>query len=70
MASSPLDCSRPGRRLSWLASMLIPGRRSQGLVPTCVIGIAGTLAGSPATRLLPGHRAIRAAPGTDWSAHR
>jgi uncharacterized membrane protein YeaQ/YmgE (transglycosylase-associated protein family) len=25
--------------------MLIPGRRSQGLVPTCVIGIAGTLAG-------------------------
>jgi len=28
-----------------LANMLIPGRRSQGLVVTCVIGILGALAG-------------------------
>ena len=28
-----------------LANMLIPGRRSQGLVLTCVIGIAGALLG-------------------------
>jgi uncharacterized membrane protein YeaQ/YmgE (transglycosylase-associated protein family) len=28
-----------------LANMLIPGRRSQGLVITCVIGIAGALLG-------------------------
>jgi hypothetical protein len=26
-----------------LANMLIPGRRSQGLILTCVIGIAGAL---------------------------
>jgi uncharacterized membrane protein YeaQ/YmgE (transglycosylase-associated protein family) len=35
-----------------LANMLIPGRRSQGLVITCVIGIAGALLGGwLATRL-------------------
>jgi uncharacterized membrane protein YeaQ/YmgE (transglycosylase-associated protein family) len=28
-----------------LANMLIPGRRSQGLIITCVIGIAGALLG-------------------------
>ena len=28
-----------------LANMLIPGRRSQGLVLTCVIGVAGALLG-------------------------
>jgi uncharacterized membrane protein YeaQ/YmgE (transglycosylase-associated protein family) len=28
-----------------LANMLIPGRRSQGLLVTCVIGIAGALLG-------------------------
>ena len=28
-----------------LANMVIPGRRSQGLVITCVIGIAGALLG-------------------------
>ncbi len=28
-----------------LANMLIPGRRSQGLILTCVIGIAGALGG-------------------------
>jgi uncharacterized membrane protein YeaQ/YmgE (transglycosylase-associated protein family) len=28
-----------------LANLLIPGRRSQGLVITCVIGIAGALLG-------------------------
>jgi uncharacterized membrane protein YeaQ/YmgE (transglycosylase-associated protein family) len=35
-----------------LANMLIPGRRSQGLIVTCVIGIVGALAGGwVATRL-------------------
>ena len=35
-----------------LANMLIPGRRSQGLVITCVIGVAGAPAGGwAATRL-------------------
>ena len=28
-----------------LANMLIPGRRAQGLILTCVIGIAGALGG-------------------------
>ena len=28
-----------------LANMLVPGRRSQGLILTCLIGIAGALAG-------------------------
>ena len=28
-----------------IANMLIPGRRSQGLIITCVIGIAGALLG-------------------------
>ena len=28
-----------------LANMLIPGRRSQGLILTCVIGVAGALGG-------------------------
>jgi uncharacterized membrane protein YeaQ/YmgE (transglycosylase-associated protein family) len=28
-----------------LANMLIPGRRSQGLIITCVIGVAGALLG-------------------------
>jgi uncharacterized membrane protein YeaQ/YmgE (transglycosylase-associated protein family) len=36
--------------------MLIPGRRSQGLILTCVIGIAGTLGGGwAATRLFHVH---------------
>jgi uncharacterized membrane protein YeaQ/YmgE (transglycosylase-associated protein family) len=35
-----------------LANLLIPGRRSQGLILTCVIGIAGALLGGwLATRL-------------------
>jgi uncharacterized membrane protein YeaQ/YmgE (transglycosylase-associated protein family) len=39
-----------------LANMLIPGRRSQGLILTCVIGIAGALAGGwVATRLFHIH---------------
>jgi uncharacterized membrane protein YeaQ/YmgE (transglycosylase-associated protein family) len=39
-----------------LANMLIPGRRSQGLILTCVIGIAGALAGGwAATRLFHIH---------------
>ena len=36
--------------------MLIPGRRSQGLILTCVIGIAGALGGGwAATRLFHVH---------------
>jgi len=39
-----------------LANMLIPGRRSQGLILTCVIGVAGALAGGwAATRLFHVH---------------
>jgi uncharacterized membrane protein YeaQ/YmgE (transglycosylase-associated protein family) len=39
-----------------LANMVIPGRRSQGLVLTCVIGIAGALAGGwAATKLFHVH---------------
>ena len=39
-----------------LANMVIPGRRSQGLVLTCVIGIAGALGGGwAATRLFHVH---------------
>src|ERR1700735_388338 len=39
-----------------LANMLIPGRRSQGLVLTCVIGVVGALAGGwAATRLFHVH---------------
>ena len=34
-----------GLGVGLLANMLIPGRRSQGLVLTCVIGIAGALLG-------------------------
>src|ERR1700677_2569767 len=39
-----------------LANMLIPGRRSQGLILTCVIGIVGALAGGwIATRVFHVH---------------
>ena len=39
-----------------LANMLIPGKRSQGLILTCVIGIAGALGGGwVATRLFHVH---------------
>jgi len=39
-----------------LANMLIPGKRSQGLIITCVIGIAGALLGGwAATRLFHIH---------------
>jgi uncharacterized membrane protein YeaQ/YmgE (transglycosylase-associated protein family) len=39
-----------------LANMLIPGRRSQGLILTCVIGVAGALGGGwLATRLFHVH---------------
>ena len=36
-----------------LANMLIPGRRSQGLILTCVIGVAGAL-----LRRLPGDQVV------------
>jgi uncharacterized membrane protein YeaQ/YmgE (transglycosylase-associated protein family) len=53
-----------------LANMLIPGRRSQGLILTCVIGVAGALLGgwlatklfhvvTPARVLQPLHLADR-----------
>ena len=39
-----------------LANMLIPGRRSQGLILTCVIGILGALGGGwAATKLFHVH---------------
>src|ERR1700738_738808 len=39
-----------------LANMLIPGKRSQGLIVTCVIGIAGALGGGwAATELFHVH---------------
>ena len=39
-----------------LANMFIPGRRSQGLILTCLIGVAGALAGGwAATRLFHIH---------------
>ena len=39
-----------------LANMLIPGKRSQGLIITCLIGIAGALGGGwVATRLFHVH---------------
>ncbi len=39
-----------------IANMLIPGRRSQGLILTCAIGIIGALAGGwVATRLFHVH---------------
>ena len=39
-----------------LANMLIPGRRSQGLVLTCLIGVAGALLGGwLATKLFHVH---------------
>ncbi len=39
-----------------LANMLIPGRRSQGLILTCVIGVVGALAGGwAASRLFHVH---------------
>jgi uncharacterized membrane protein YeaQ/YmgE (transglycosylase-associated protein family) len=39
-----------------LANMLIPGKRSQGLISTCLIGIAGALGGGwAATQLFHIH---------------
>jgi uncharacterized membrane protein YeaQ/YmgE (transglycosylase-associated protein family) len=39
-----------------LANMLIPGKRSQGLILTCLIGVAGALGGGwAASRLLHLH---------------
>ena len=39
-----------------LANMLIPGKRSQGLILTCVIGVAGALGGGwAATELFHVH---------------
>jgi uncharacterized membrane protein YeaQ/YmgE (transglycosylase-associated protein family) len=42
-----------------LANMLIPGKRSQGLILTCLIGIAGALGGGwVATKLFHIHSAL------------
>ena len=53
-----------------LANMLIPGRRSQGLILTCVIGIAGALETgiqavwlSPYRADLPARRPVRLGSG-------
>jgi uncharacterized membrane protein YeaQ/YmgE (transglycosylase-associated protein family) len=43
-----------------LANMLIPGRRSQGLIVTCLIGIAGALAGGwAATKIFHLHHPLQ-----------
>jgi uncharacterized membrane protein YeaQ/YmgE (transglycosylase-associated protein family) len=43
-----------------LANMLIPGRRSQGLILTCLIGIAGALAGGwVATKIFHLHHPLQ-----------
>jgi uncharacterized membrane protein YeaQ/YmgE (transglycosylase-associated protein family) len=42
-----------------LANMLIPGKRSQGLILTCVIGIVGALLGGwVATKIFHLHHAL------------
>jgi uncharacterized membrane protein YeaQ/YmgE (transglycosylase-associated protein family) len=38
-----------------LANMVVPGRRSQGLIVTCLIGVAGALGGGWATELFHVH---------------
>lgn len=43
-----------------LANMLLPGRRSRGLIRTCLIGISGALAGGgAAAELLHVHHALQ-----------
>jgi uncharacterized membrane protein YeaQ/YmgE (transglycosylase-associated protein family) len=43
-----------------LANMLIPGKRSQGLIVTCLIGIGGALLGGwAATKLFHVHHAMQ-----------
>ena len=43
-----------------LANLLIPGRRQQGLILTCLIGIAGALGGGwAATRIFHVHHALQ-----------
>jgi uncharacterized membrane protein YeaQ/YmgE (transglycosylase-associated protein family) len=43
-----------------LANMLIPGHRQQGLILTCLIGIAGALGGGwAATRIFHVHHALQ-----------
>lgn len=43
-----------------LANMLLPGRRSQGLIRTCLIGIAGALLGGwAAAKLFHVHHAMQ-----------
>lgn len=43
-----------------LANMLLPGRRSQGLIRTCLIGISGALAGGgAAAKLFHVHHALQ-----------
>src|SRR3984957_20703802 len=43
-----------------LANMLIPGRRSQGLILTCIIGIAGALLGGwAATKIFHLHHPLQ-----------
>jgi uncharacterized membrane protein YeaQ/YmgE (transglycosylase-associated protein family) len=43
-----------------LANMVIPGKRSQGLILTCLIGVAGPLGGGwAATKLFHLHHALQ-----------
>jgi uncharacterized membrane protein YeaQ/YmgE (transglycosylase-associated protein family) len=43
-----------------IANMLIPGKRSQGLIVTCLIGIAGALLGGwAATKIFHLHHALQ-----------
>ena len=51
-----IACIVLGLGAGLLANMLIPGRRSQGLILTCLIGVAGALGGGwAATELFHVH---------------
>src|ERR1700685_4572195 len=51
-----IACIVLGLGAGLLANMLIPGRRSQGLILTCVIGVLGALGGGwAATKLFHVH---------------
>ena len=54
-----------------LANMLIPGRRQQGLILTCLIGIAGALLGGwAATKIFHLHHALQGFFNALYVAHR
>ena len=50
-----------------IANALIPGRRQQGLILTCVIGIVGALGGGwAATKILHIHSLQAVSSGSAW----